>query len=318
MFRFIHVTDLHLADRDFANHTVGQQQELLKLLEDIGQKAVDESRHLVITGDFFDHKSPRMVSHALVRRLIGMFLDLKDNGVNTYAIAGNHDLSSGGMSTISKQPLGVIAESGAINLLLEPAVYAFDDLQLQITPYNFDDRAEWDATFFDVPRLPGSDYNLALAHAAFSSGRYAYNFPHIPYDEVDTSNTDMFLWGHIHDDHGIKKVNGTYFINCGSLCRRARDQKRDVYVAKGTIWKENGKVKVKASRDKLDASHWSTVFNEVVEAYEPDNIDTPDIAVDFSQLLSFDDVDFSELLRTIVDNKEVRDRAERYLSNAAR
>lgn len=317
-FRFAHITDLHLSDTDFPNHVPGQQEELWRMLDEVADICIDERLDvLFVTGDIFDRKSPRLNSHALVRRLMQYFTRLSDHGVETIAIAGNHDLSSGGMETFGRQPLGVLAESGAVFMPLGPVNRLVDDISIRITPLHFEDRAEFDPEFYHVGPALDSRYHIVLAHGSLSSKRHRYNFPHIPYEDVPNDGIDLLLWGHIHEDHGIEEVNGTTFVNCGSFCRRARDQQRDVYIAVGSIDASHG---IRVEKRKLEtASPWQDIFNDAVQDYSPVADPTlVGIARDARDLFSFEVVDFPKLVNSADIPKGVKDRAIAYLEAAQR
>lgn len=311
-FPFAVITDLHLADKEFGNHLPGVQEELWTMLDEVAELCIAEKRTLFVTGDIFEFKQPRQVSHRLVFRLIKYFEYLKLHGVSTYMIAGNHDLASDGMASLGRQPIGVLAASGAVNFLTEPIMLN----SVQITPLNFEDRAEWDPEFFRVSRSKDAEYHIVLAHGMLCPDNRTYPYAFIPYSSVPSEGVDAYLYGHPHDDHGIHRVDETLYVSTGSFCRRSRVQKRGVDIAIGEI--RDGKVVAKR-HPLTSARPWQEMFIEVVEDFEV--IIDPAMAAlakDARSLLAFEDVDYRTVLSHLSDTitKGAHDLALAYLNEA--
>lgn len=246
---------------------------------------------------------------------------LEPLGLRVIAIAGNHDLGADGMASLARQPLGVLALSGAVELLVEPAYYSLGGEAgpwLQISPLNFEDRAEYDPDIFRIDRSENVAVHMVLAHAALSSVRHRYPFDHIPYEEVPNEGIDVVLWGHMHEDHGVEEVNGTIFANCGSFCRRSRKQQRPVRIALGEITAESISIE---PYEVQSASPWQEIFNDVVDSFEP--IVSPglaELARDAASLYAFEEMDFKQVLQHIATEanmeKGVTNLAAKYLEEA--
>lgn len=299
-FKFAHITDLHLADREFGNHVAGVQEELWRMLDEVAKLCIAESRDLFITGDIFEFKQPRQVSHRLVLRLLNYFTHLSDNGVMTYMIAGNHDLASDGMNSIDKQPIGVLASSDNVMLLTKPMIIKTAEGVLQLTPLNFEDRAERDPEFFACERQNGVDYHIVLAHGMLSPDSKQYPYDFIPYSTVPSAGVDAYVYGHPHDDHGIHRVEDTLYVSCGSFCRRSRAQKRGVDIAVGEL--RDGKVVAKR-RTITAARPWQELFLDVKEDFEVViNPEIAELARDARDLLGFEDLDYRTILTHLSPN----------------
>lgn len=319
-FSAVHITDLHLADRDFGNHVPGVQEELWQMLEEVADLCIEEQRDLFITGDLFEHKQARLVSHSLVSRLLQYFGRLQEHGVETYLIAGNHDLTADGMNSLSRQPLGVLAVSGFVQFPLVPVRH---ESGVWITPLHFDRRGEYDPEFYRVPRPEEGAPHIVMAHGSLSSKRHTYNFDHIPYDEVAQDTIDLLLWGHFHEDHGAETTGKTTFVNFGSFCRRSRKQQRPVRIALIDGAEVGGKYKFKVEPYTLTSARpWQGLFNDVVDEYVPlIDPEVTGLAQDLASLYAFEDIDIGELLRSRAEShavpEEVIERAIHYLDQVA-
>lgn len=315
--RFCHITDLHLADKSFGNHKSFVQEELWDQLEEVAFICTQEQRDLIITGDLFEHPRPSHVSHELVSRLVSYFRDLQDYGINTYLIAGNHDLAPDCLNSLNKQPIGVIANSGNVEFYMLPNV---SQEGIQITPIHYSSAAESDPEVFKTfKRQPGVKFNIVLAHAMLVPDKMdTLPYPHMTHSQVADNSIDLVLYGHHHDYHGIHNIGNTTFANLGSFCRRSRNQQRDVYALLGE-WTETSGLQLEERKLKT-ASPWEDLFHVTL-----DEVTVEEFGHDLAkQLLAMGGaepiIDFREVLNTLAFkqhyHQEVLKTAYDYLENA--
>jgi DNA repair exonuclease SbcCD nuclease subunit len=144
---------------------------------------------------------------------------------DTFAIAGNHDMTSGGLSSLWGQPIGGLHRAGALTILLDDRVVEYGGLRIQLSPANFDDNLDRDPANYALRRLKGVDWAIKMAHGMLvppKKNPFPPNVQVTPMDTVPTTGMDICVFGHPHFDFGVKKVNGCYFVSTGALARVAR------------------------------------------------------------------------------------------------
>lgn len=310
--RFVHITDLHLADKPFGNHKDFIQDELWKQLEEVFDICFKENRDLIITGDVFEHPRPSMVSHNLVTKLINYFNEFKHNNLDVLCIAGNHDLGPGGMEFINEQPLG--------------SVFAGTDLYWNTSPYmhgevevhykNYEPRGEFDPDFFKAnPYYDGAKRHMVLAHGMLVPDNFSLPYPHVTHSQIADPMVDLVLYGHHHDYHGIHQVGNTVFANLGSFCRRSRNQQRDVFALVGELSEKGLELE---ERKLKSASPWQEIFKEEEVTQENYSQEYVSIANEAKGLLGGHEVDFRSILEEMRGKtpKPIIDKTEEYLVNA--
>lgn len=232
------IGDVHLSDKPPASCTESYTEDLFDLLYDCYRVAdmynVDA---IVQAGDFFHIKRADRNSHKLVKRALSWANDsLWPIGV----VPGNHDMSMDRLASVYEtQPLGVLAQAGAISILDEWAVdrsAIFDSLPIYGVPW----LQEWD------------DSSVAKALAEYSKAgapglivTHAPLFPpgsEPPYEFYDVRKFAEYVgegsvyYGHIHEKHGTYTVGDVEFCNNGALSRGSLTEynvNREVGV---TIW----------------------------------------------------------------------------------
>ncbi len=241
MIRFAVLNDLHLADNPPLGRKEGYCDQLFDKLRGIARICHQaQVQQVFITGDIFHVKRPDRNSHRLVQRCIDMFGGVFQEACATagpavYAIAGNHDLSEQGLFSLDRQPLGVLAKSGAIHLIDEERGEHFTGsassqvaLHVFARPYN---RLETDPEYYrmtdwEVECAEHSDFTAMFAHGSLlppGDTRHP-NQPVLNVDKIDFGGPlDMLFSGHLHEVLGLVDMpQGGVFANFGSLARVAR------------------------------------------------------------------------------------------------
>lgn len=224
--------DLHLADNSPASRKEGYLDEVLELLWQTVELAKEYEAHMIWAGDIFHLKTPGRNSHALVQSAIEVVQAYPD-GLSI--VPGNHDLSHDRLDSISSQPLGTLFKAGAERLQgwLDNNVYGVPWLQR----FN-DDTVSSSLSDYRASDSFGEYETLVVTHAPlYPPGK------ELPYEYYDTGkwasamgNRGSVFYGHVHNPHGMYKVDGVQFCNNGALSRGSLDEsnlKRSVAV---TLW----------------------------------------------------------------------------------
>lgn len=239
MIRFAVINDLHLADNPPLGRKEGYCDQLFDKLHGIARICAQAQIQTVfLTGDVFHVKRPDRNSHRLVQRCIDMFGgEFREalGGPFVYGIAGNHDLSEQGLFSLERQPLGVLAKAGAIQLIddergLHLTGSSGSQVSLHVFPRPYSsmetDPEYYRLTDWEVECAENSDYTMMLAHGSLlPPGETRHpNQPVLNVDKIDFGGrVDMLFSGHLHENLGFADLlGGGIFANLGSLSRVAR------------------------------------------------------------------------------------------------
>lgn len=195
----------------------------------------------VQNGDVFHSKNPRNVSHTTVRTAIRLLMPL-----NPYVVLGNHDVIGGELTSVERQPMGVVIESGAVRRLSRVVL---EDIELVGLDYN-EDFEQSKITIDLGPRTTG--LRVVVAHSLLVGSLR----------ERLLGEFDWCFYGHEHHDMG---VDGR-FVNFGALVRIRNEPwewERKVAVAvldKGKVYR----------RDLKCMRPWEDVRSKLVHQKEVD------------------------------------------------
>jgi DNA repair exonuclease SbcCD nuclease subunit len=239
--KFMCVGDLHLADRPPSACEDSYLEDMFDLILEANSLAVELGCSAIVQlGDLAHVKSPSRNSHQLVHRIIEVF---GSSVVPWMGIVGNHDLTNDRHESLfTTQPLGVVIRSGAIRLLSGWA----DKPTWMGQP-----REEWSEVdnlpVYGVPWLQEWNYrenDRRVAHKAVERSLVDIRkrkhervlvATHAPFYPPGTeppwenylvedfaarlpANASV-AYGHVHEPHGVYKVNGVNFCNFGALSR---------------------------------------------------------------------------------------------------
>lgn len=230
----VKIGDVHLSDkppRSCTDSYTDDQFDLLYQIYDLIRTRNDIDV-IVQSGDFFHIKRADRTSHRLVQRAIDW---AQQSPVPIFVVPGNHDMAFDRKESVyDTQPLGVVAQSGAVQLLDGwadeypifglPWLQSWDDTTVQEALASF--RAE-----------PYSPHNLVVTHAPlFPIGQEP------PYEFYDVRKfaksvvQGSVYYGHIHDPHGTYTVEGVQFCNNGALSRGSLTESNMNRAIGVTIW----------------------------------------------------------------------------------
>jgi len=221
--------DFHFCDNSPASRIDDYTESLFDKLEQIYNLCVKiKAAFLLIPGDLFHVKTASKNSHRLTQRLIKVFKRFQENGCRIICIPGNHDLSFSSISSLEKQPLGVLASSEVISLLSKEdtpwsshSIYAtVEDLTLRFVGNAFGDINENSLETVNFEKGITEDYLICLAHVF--AGPLRVNFfgnMTLGYRDMLDFGPDIFIFGHMHKDQGIQQIKEKHFVNVGAVAR---------------------------------------------------------------------------------------------------
>ena len=171
---------------------------------------------VVVGGDMFHRKSPAKNPVWFLRELIRVLREFEDNGIPVIGIAGNHDLVWGSITSLERQPIGILQAAGVYHLLDEdPVVLKGNGFEVRVVGRSYG----VDAVSALLQEKKGAeDYLVGVGHFWYGpkSGDFYGEKVWGP-DELEKSEIDVFVIGHHHADQGIQLVNEKYYVVHGSM-----------------------------------------------------------------------------------------------------
>jgi len=200
MTRFLHVSDIHLADRSPGfrkNYPAAIKDKLVAV-----RQILETGRYDAVTfaGDYFHHKDGFRTSHALVRWFIEWLNSLP---VPRYGILGNHDLRGGQIETLSRQPIGVVLAAGALALLDAPI--PLGEVWLAGSGFSYANAESFDWWRRpDLAARPGVKVLLTHAEMTAAPERWAEHIGWRRWQDAQAeTSADIVLNGHYHASEGV-------------------------------------------------------------------------------------------------------------------
>jgi len=177
-----------------------------------------EAVAILIAGDIFHLKTASRNPPWFLRRILLLFKEAREEGVEIWGIAGNHDLTFGSLVSVSTQPIGVLLAAGAMHLLDENCVLVrADGFSVKVAGCSYEHAKA--APVRDLKK-DGSDHLVALGHFWFGkeTGEF-FGEPVYGPDYFASSEVDAFVIGHHHADQGIQDIGGRKYFAHGSMNR---------------------------------------------------------------------------------------------------
>jgi len=222
--KFIFRTDVHAADKGPSSWKGDYPAEIRSNLVQIGEIARKHGATAVLDGgDFFHVKDAVKNSHALVKDIMSLHNEYYPCPV--YCVEGNHDIVGNNLTTLSKQPLGVLIESGVFRELREEVFTdGLDQVRIVGFPYSSERTLR---EIQEARKQPGDTCLIAVVHALAGENPPAnvedfFGEPVFRYDTmIVEGGPDVLLFGHWHRDQGIVQLEGRFFVNQGAVSRGA-------------------------------------------------------------------------------------------------
>lgn len=233
--RMMVIGDVHASDQSPGWRTETYTEDILnKLRETVALAKANKVTHVLLLGDVFDNKAASRVSHRLVQSVAEILTAYE---VPTFILVGNHDISSGTLETLPKQPIGMLGYLPNVTLLTHDELKLDDEVSLFPIPgiplnRDGDEWLEGFKTGSDVKR------RISVVHQLISPD-ISKELP-VLQDKLycakqiaPVTDSHMVLYGDIHTNHGVYKHGDVAFINLGSICRQSSkdvDHIPEVYV----------------------------------------------------------------------------------------
>lgn len=229
------VGDVHLSDRAPSSRKNTYAIDIIEKIVWISDKAKELDVPLVFAGDIFHIKAPSKNSHFLVQAMHEAL-----QGVRTFIVPGNHDLSYDRLDSLPKQPLGALARMDGVSLLIGeddelpgiagvPYITEFDGGSWQVRLKDY-----YEDFYVDSP-------DLLVTHAPIfppgqAPGVYASITPEA-WAEYWIGIRATY-YGHIHECHGTFQDQNGYMVFCnqGALSRGSLHEATITRKPAVTLW----------------------------------------------------------------------------------
>jgi DNA repair exonuclease SbcCD nuclease subunit len=222
--RLITSSDEHLADLAPGFRKDDYRGSILKKLEWQGDLAKRyKANALLRGGDFFHVKAANKTTYATATAAAEIH---QKYSCPTYAIAGNHDMAYNDPQTVSRQPLGLMLESGIFKPMKD-VTFEEGTMRVRVVGVEYTTDLDVDGLHEMVKKRDGDTYTVAFVHAlaAMAPEEKLQSFFHekvFDYrDLVFDGCPDAYVFGHYHKDQGIVDHLGVKFVNLGAISRGA-------------------------------------------------------------------------------------------------
>ncbi|KKK58622.1 hypothetical protein LCGC14_3042590, partial [marine sediment metagenome] len=143
----------------------------------------------VLTGDYWHQKRQNLVSHGIVQEMADIL-----NGYHgdRKGIAGNHDCSFEGVASLPTQPLGTLAKTGAVDILLKDVIIEYNGLAVMLSPVVWTPDQDSDPNSFrlgpeSLLLAKDADFVIRIAHG----GIVPPDWGDVPFDIVEADKIDL-------------------------------------------------------------------------------------------------------------------------------
>jgi hypothetical protein len=228
------INDPHTSDQPPLGRLPTYREDIAAKLRECAEITRTEKLDLTIfTGDIFHQKRQNLVSHGLVQENADI---LRSFHGDRKGILGNHDLSFEGAASMSTQPIGSLAKTGAVDILLEDTIVEYGGLAVMLSPVVWTPDQDSDPDSFRLGPESAllardADFVIRIAHGAIvPPGWGDVPFAVVQADQIDLTGIDLLLSGHLHPDYGVFDIlqrhrdheHVCHFANLGSLSRVSR------------------------------------------------------------------------------------------------
>jgi len=221
MINLIWRTDVHISDRGPSSRTDDWTETVIHKLTQVASVAHKiKADGIIDGGDFFHEKSPKKISHDLIRKIVKVH---EKYPCDVWCNVGNHDVVRGNIENLPQQPLEVLFSTGIFkrNYDNHEAIFTKKDLKVRVVgvPYH---GTKYDMSrVLDIPR-GDEDWLVVSCHllASPAGGSMFGAEDIVSYKDLASGSADIYAFGHSHADQGITQITDTkWVINTGSLTR---------------------------------------------------------------------------------------------------
>ena len=186
------------------------------------QYAIDNKADVYInTGDLFDQLSPRNPPRATV---IDAFKQLKDAGVQSFIIAGNHESPRSEKEGLS--PHALLKRAGLAHVFenrleFEQEIIEVQGIRISIAGLSYNRNLDQREDPLEDKRIPaGAELNIAVLHYSIEGiAPPIWEEPSIKLSSIEANgDIQLYAMGHIHQ-HYETKVNDSHILYPGGTER---------------------------------------------------------------------------------------------------
>jgi DNA repair exonuclease SbcCD nuclease subunit len=216
---------------------------LLKIEEVIALSLENKVDMILCGGDITD--SPH-ASNLIVDDLIDR---VEKAGISWYCIAGNHDILNRNWEMSKTTALAHIFRRSKMFKLLDN--YEDDTCVIKGLSYFHGIEESLKTGGFQVKE--SKKWKVGLSHSFITLKPFFQNVPHVIAKDLLT-NCDVILCSHLHENWGIKDINGVQFVNPGSLGRTSIKEQHLPTIATGdTITRKIDIIPLKSAKAASEA-----------------------------------------------------------------
>jgi len=216
--RYLYVQDTHIRGVNPSSRKGDYYQDIMNKISEV----VSLSKRLKVDcvlhgGDVFDSA---VVSNTIVDDFVDRIEEAK---ISWYILPGNHDEIGHNWDNSKASSLAhIFRRSKKIEeLTILPDVKKFKTV---IKGFRYFHNIEKDIKDNGLQSpSKNAEFKLAIVHALITLKPLPYQAMHVIVKDIKT-NFDIILVAHNHQPFGIKEINGTKFVNIGSLGRRKIDE----------------------------------------------------------------------------------------------
>jgi len=246
-FKQLHVGDQHLDVTPPRTRKDNYYKAIQNKFLEIREIALAQKVDLISwSGDMINRKEGHRVPYGLTNWLIDYFGDPVLRDILNVVAMGNHDIHQNARLW-HNQPIGTIVKSGLIQPLWtdptkdNPLGYMRTtiptknpDLKLcyhsRLHSYDADKDDEQRLLNYSVDRIKGEEgLDVAITHTHLIPNGHHFIADFSTPADIDRvvrpeSRPDLYLCGHVHDDHGVFPGDGYRCVNYGAISRGSIDE----------------------------------------------------------------------------------------------
>lgn len=313
--RWVTILDPHMSPVNPSSRKDNYEEATFECFRQAVRFAVKmNAQGLILAGDIFHLKTGSRNPHGFVRRVIALFKEAKDQGLDVLGIAGNHDLTFGSLVSLENQPIGVLVESDAMHLLDEKSVvYEARGFSVRLAGASY--KHAQASPVRDLKKI-GCNFLVGVGHFWFGpeTGEF-FGEPVYGPDYLGQTEVDAYVIGHHHADQGIPVVDGKTYFSHGSMNRigsHKGDMERRPAVGLLEVTQEGITGKIA----RLKVADAAEVFNvEQVKVIQEERKELDQFISMISQQITVGS-DLGEMLKDMNLSADVRARVDQYLQAA--
>lgn len=213
--KILFVTDTHLSaksprarlDSDIISTFMNKFVEIISVAKERKVEAIFHG------GDFFHTPD-------VSNRVVGEVAKIINNaGIPFYVTPGNHDIQGQNIESLRFTKLGLLADTGVVELLTRDNVIEFDhNIFVHGQEYYHGIDGENTKRDYEVDSVSDKSFNVLIVHSMLLKDKFHAEVHHTLTKDVKTS-ANVVLSGHYHNGFDPHRLSDTLFINPGSAFR---------------------------------------------------------------------------------------------------